>query len=168
MPFWWLFDVGLAIIGVIWFILAQLEGTFYSIILTVIPSFIIVAAAAYLEDKYTKNREYEERVRKRREANALVTDILAAWVHPTFDPNANIRDQNQFIYEMQTVYWKSALWIDDDLLIELNKRLTNQPDALSTNALIALARKYVQELEESDITERDIIDWSHLIKSGDK
>jgi hypothetical protein len=127
---------------------------------------LIIALAAlyiaYLGHKYTKDRDKEERERKRREANAAVVDILAAWVHYSWVPNANIAEKNRLIHELQTTYWKSALWIDRDLLIELNSRLNGVEGAPGVNDLIVKTRKHVQGVEP-DITRNDIVGWRDIV-----
>ncbi|MHB8120060.1 MAG: hypothetical protein ACYDHX_15290 [Methanothrix sp.] len=62
---------------------------------------------------------------------------------------------------MQTTYWKSILWVDKELLIKLNECISGKP---ITNEMIAQTRKYVQGLEEPDVTAKNIVDWSRLIK----
>jgi hypothetical protein len=130
-------------------------------VITALTTVFAAIFAVYLTNKYTKDREKEEKNRKRREANALVTDILSAWVHSTFDPNASDEDYNKYLYEMQTTYWKSILWVDKELLIKLNECISGKP---MTNEMIAQTRKYVQGLEEPDVTAENIVNWSRLIR----
>jgi hypothetical protein len=120
-----------------------------------------------LTNKYTEDREKEEKDRKRREANALAIDILASWVHPTFDPDTTDDEFNNYLYEMQIAYWKSALWVDQGLLLMLNKCIVHEQGAPTTNEIVAQTRKYVQGLKEPDITASDIIYWSNRIKKPD-
>jgi hypothetical protein len=140
-----------------------LDKYLLSPIIQAITTIIAGLFVVYLTNKYKKDREREERDRKRREANALVADILAAWVHPTFDPDATDIELNKYLYEMQITYWKSILWIDKELLLMLNRCIANS-GAPNTNEMIAQTRKYIQGLEEPDIAGEDIIDWSYLIK----
>jgi hypothetical protein len=127
-------------------------------------SLAIVAGLALVLD-------IEYRERKKREANAMVADILAAWVHLTFVPATGIKKRNQLIYEMQTTYWKSMVWIDKDLLKLLNDHLTAKEGSMSTHELLVQTRQYVQGKKKffifptkPDMTSKDIVDWSDLIQ----
>ena len=78
----------------------------------------------------------------------MVAELLAEWIQ-----TETVTAEQRLI--LNKLSFKSALWLEKDLVVELSKCLQTKPDAKSTFDVVLFARKKllgVSDLEVSDIT----------------
>ncbi len=121
-------------------ILAILIG----IVIGLIPSFII----------YSLTNKREEEV-KRREASIAITELLSKWIESKYLD----RNDNQYYWELQSMYWKTILRADKRLLDILLPRLANKESAEDTDEIIVQCRKILLGLKETDIKATELNNW---------
>lgn len=91
----------------------------------------------------------------RRERAAAVADFLAAWIAPGFDSS---KEGNVWRLEIQRQYWNLALWLDADVLQELNRALEHSAGGNHFEAL-AKVRKLLLNDPDDPISGDDLIRW---------
>ena len=109
-----------------------------------------------LQIERDRRKESLEHRLKLRDASAAVVDILAEWTRTTYTGG---EFDGEAKWRIQTVYWRNILLLDKELLQLLRNRLANHPDAVDTNEIIVQARRILLELEEPDITAKDLNVW---------
>lgn len=102
---------------------------------------------------------FEERRRKeikKEEAIEAVSELLAEWIRSNYISDVS---ENEARWRLQSIYWKTVLRLDKEILDVLIPRLANKEDAVSTNEIIVEVRKVLLDLKNSDIKARDLNSW---------
>ena len=84
-----------------------------------------------------------------------MVDILAEWVRDAYTGNPH----NEYLWRVQTTYWKNILLLDKRLLDMLIPKLANVPDAPTAEEIIVQARKILLNLSEPDISANQLNRW---------
>ncbi|GEM_PF-3386162 len=121
-----------------------------------VSSLIVALVVFWLTYWYNKQN-------KRREASLIVADVLAEWV------NLGGKDlSSEDILPLHKAYWKAALSLDSDLLIELNKRLMNRETAPDTKEILHYARIKLKGRSKPEILAKDFVNWEPTKKDSEK
>lgn len=67
--------------------------------------------------------------------------------------------ENEYRWQLQTIYWKNILLLDKELLDMLIPRLANAPTAPTADDIIVQARKILLNLQEPDIRADQLNHW---------
>ena len=82
-----------------------------------------------IEEILKKKIEFEF---KKREQAALIAELFSEWIsNPTETKKLN------------QLTWEATLWLPDDLAKEVNKRLSNSPDAKNIKQIIVDVKKII-------------------------
>ena len=92
---------------------------------------------------------------KQLEASASVVDILAEWIRSAYTGTP----RNEYLWSLQTTYWKNILLLDKELLDLLIPKLANAPNAPNAEEIIVQARKILLNLSEPDISADKLNRW---------
>jgi hypothetical protein len=68
-----------------------------------------------------------------------VAELFSKWIFVK-DEKSNTRELNKLSFEM-------SLWLPDDMVIEINKRLKNLTDAKPAQDLLVECRKIIQQMD---------------------
>ena len=130
----------------------------------VIGAVLATGIGAYINYRFWQARakitEAREKERRIQENSTAVAEILAEWIRPFYTGERS----NEYLWRLQTTYWKNILRLDRSLLEMLIQRLANEPDAPSTNELIVQARKYLLNLPDTDISANQLNNWLPIKK----
>ena len=103
--------------------------------------------------------EARETRRRIHEASAAVADLLSAWIKPRYTREDG-KATNEDRWMMQRECWKTLMWLDENLVRLVVKRLANRPDALPAGQVIVEARKILLDLDDTALT--DVNYWPPL------
>lgn len=92
---------------------------------------------------------------KKQEAIEQVADLLSKWVEPAYTGDF----PNKKRWELISLYWKSILRLDKEILDILLPRLANDKTANDTNEIIVKCRQKLLNLKEPDIKASDLNNW---------
>lgn len=119
-----------------------------SIVTSAVFAVIVGSILNYRLTQLAKQQEYRFiELDKRREASKSVVDILSKWVQNEYKGK-----DNEYLWELQTIYWKNILLLDPKLLEMLIPRLENAPNAPTADEIIIQARKILLDLEKPDVS----------------
>jgi hypothetical protein len=140
--------------------------------LPIVCSLIVVLVGFWLTYWYNKQN-------KKREASLIVADVLAEWVNL-----GGKKLSSEDILPLHKAYWKAALSLDSELLIELNKRLVNEENAPDAREILKYARiklngrsrPGIREIlqyalnghSKSEILAKDFVYWEPTKKDPEK
>jgi hypothetical protein len=134
------------------FVWGIIGGSFASTLFGVVFTILLEHGFQIRAEKLAEERHL---LRKQQEASIAVTEILKEWTRSTYTGEFSNKDR----WNLQTIYWKSILWLDKDLLDVLLPSLAKAPGAAKTNELIVEARKVLLGLPETDIKAEQLNNW---------
>jgi cell division protein FtsI/penicillin-binding protein 2 len=121
---------------------------FIAIALFILKNWFLTHLQQSIKAEYDKQTEIYKRDLDRKEKIDMVAELLAEWIQ-----TETVTAEQRLI--LNKLSFKSALWLEKDLVVELSKCLQTKPDAQSTFDVVLFARKKllgVSDLEVSDIT----------------
>ena len=128
----------------------SVSGSVVSIamLILILKNWFITRLQLSVKAEYDRQTEVYKRDLDRKEKVEMVAELLAEWIQ-----TETVTDEQRLI--LNKLSFKSALWLERDLVVELSKCLQLKPDAKSTFDIVLFARKKllgVSDLEISDIT----------------
>jgi hypothetical protein len=153
-----LIPIFIAFLGMIftsWFMQLDIFSILNSQFANTLAVIFVTIVAAGLGNNYTKLAEIRQKEKLRREKSVLVADVLSEWVRSTYLGEFTNEDR----WRIQSTYWKSILWLDDELLDLLIPRLANKPDALPVEEILVQTRKFLHGSDKQDIQASQLNNW---------
>jgi hypothetical protein len=89
-------------------------------------------ALANLQNEYDRQMELFRFDQRRRERAAMIAELFAEWIAKP----ADVKRLNRLSFE-------ASLWLPDDIVVELSKRLTNTADAKNIKDLLVDVRRHL-------------------------
>ena len=135
-------------VGKIVFYSVSSSVLFIAIALFFLKNWFLTHLQQSIKAEYDKQTEIYKRDLDRKEKIDMVAELLAEWIQ-----TETVTAEQRLI--LNKLSFKSALWLEKDLVVELSKCLQTKPDAKSTFDVVLFARKKllgVSDLEVSDIT----------------
>jgi hypothetical protein len=117
-----------------------LSSTFTTIFISIVLKYWIIANIEQsIKHKYDKKLEEIRYEIRKREQSSIVAELFSKWIFVK-DEKSNTRELNKLSFEM-------SLWLPDDMVIEINKRLKNLTDAKPAQDLLVECRKIIQQMD---------------------
>jgi hypothetical protein len=102
-------------------------------------------ALANLQNEYDRQMELFRLDQRRRERAAMIAELFAEWIAKP----ADYKRLNRLSFE-------ATLWLPDNIVIELSKRLTNTADAKDIRELLVDVRRHLMD-------KPDAVEPGHII-----
>lgn len=103
-----------------------------------------------LENRRRKEIEKEKAVES-------VVDFLTEWIKSNYITES--AEKNEVLWKLQSMYWKTILRLDKEILDVLIPLLAHKEDAVSTNEIIVEIRKALLGLKKPDLKPEDLNNW---------
>jgi hypothetical protein len=104
-------------------------------------------ALAKLQNEYDRQMELFRFDQRRRERAAMIAELFAEWIAKPADDK-----------RLNRLSFEASLWLPDDIVVELSKRLTNTADAKNIEELLVDVRRHL-------MGKPDAVEPGHIIHS---